>query len=171
MKKWIVAAAVVTALSGCAQLPDYASAVKTPPPAALVGNWQTFGPQRGLVSDQAKASLIITAEGDTLDCRQWQRVIAKPGKITYFDGEWVNVNNEVRVMPLELEGTELHYDKLIMQKVTQLSAECQKARDDLANAAAAKPVATAAPTAFDTDEEHQKKHKMTYIEKEKKPKN
>ncbi|WP_449758232.1 lipoprotein YedD [Erwinia persicina] len=143
MKKWMFAATAAVTLSGCAQLADYASAVKTPPPATLVGNWQTFGPQSGLVSDQAKASLIITAEGDTLDCRQWQRVIAKPGKVTFFDGEWVNVNEQLRVMPLELEGTELHYDKLVMQKVAQPTAECQKALDDRAKAQAAAQQPTA----------------------------
>lgn len=125
MKKWILAGAV--ALAGCAQIPNYQSAVKTPPPANLVGNWQTMGPQKGLVSKDAIASLIITAGGDTLDCRQWQRVIAKPGKVTQLSGEWVNVNNEVRVMPLTLEGNELHYDKLVLQRVHQPDAECQNA--------------------------------------------
>jgi len=125
MKKWILTAAVV--LAGCAQTPDFQSAVKTPPPANLVGNWQTMGPQKGLISKEAKASLIITADGDTLDCRQWQRVIAKPGKITLFSGDWVNVNNEARVMPLALEGRELRYDKLVLQKVQQPTAECQEA--------------------------------------------
>lgn len=126
MRKWILTVAAL-ALAGCAQIPNYQSAVKTPPPASLVGNWQTLGPQKGLVSPEAKASLIITPEGDTLDCRQWQRVIAKPGKITQFSGDWVNVNNEVRVMPLQLEGRELHYDKLILQKVQQPTAECRDA--------------------------------------------
>ncbi|MGB9096081.1 lipoprotein YedD, partial [Erwinia sp.] len=93
----------------------------------LVGNWQSMGPQKGLVSKDAIASLIITAEGDTLDCRQWQRVIAQPGQVTQFRGDWVNVNKEVRVMPLELEGTELHYDKLVLQRVHQPTAECQQA--------------------------------------------
>ncbi|MBD8213358.1 lipoprotein YedD [Erwinia persicina] len=143
MKKWMFAAAAALTLSGCAQLADYASAVKTPPPATLVGNWQTFGPQSGLVSDQAQASLIITAEGDTLDCRQWQRVIAKPGKVTFFNGEWVNVNQQLRVMPLALEGTELHYDKLVMQKVAQPTAECQKALANRAKAQATAPQPTA----------------------------
>lgn len=161
MKKWIVAAAAVVTLSGCAQLTDYASAVKTPPPAELVGNWQTFGPQKGLVSKEAKASLIITAEGDTLDCRQWQRVIAKPGKVTHLDGEWVNVNNAVRVMPLELEGSELHYDKLILQKVSQPTAECQKALADRATPQEAQ-VEPAANTATEQPKQH---NKMVYSAK------
>jgi hypothetical protein len=30
-------------------------------------------------------------EGDTLDCRQWQRVIALPGKLTMLSGDLTNV--------------------------------------------------------------------------------
>lgn len=135
MKTWIIAGLAAAVLSGCAQLEDYASAVKTPPPAALVGNWQTMGPQKGLVSPDARASLIITASGDTLDCRQWQRVIAKPGKITLLGGDWTNVNDQSRVMPLELEGSELHYDKLTLSKVNQPTAECQQALSRLFNPA------------------------------------
>ncbi|WP_034915629.1 lipoprotein YedD [Erwinia sp. 9145] len=142
MKKWIAMTAAAVALSGCAQIPNYQSAVKTPPPAALVGNWQSKGPQKGLVSSEAIASLIITPAGDTLDCRQWQRVIAKPGKVTRLDDEWVNVNNQVRVMPLELEGGMLHYDKLVLEKVSQPTSECQTALDDINNA----PKADAQPT-------------------------
>ncbi|WP_428943371.1 lipoprotein YedD [Pantoea sp. FN060301] len=127
MQKWIVMTAAAIALSGCAQVPNYQSAVKTPPPAQLVGNWQTLGPQGGLVSPEATASLIITAKGDTLDCRQWQRVIAKPGKVTRLNERWINVNNQARVMPLEIEGTTLHYDDLILQKVRQPTQECQQA--------------------------------------------
>lgn len=137
MKKWMLTALAAVTLAGCADIPNYQSAVKTPPPADLVGNWQTFGPQKGLVSKEAQGSLIITAEGDTLDCRQWQRVIAKPGKITQFKGEWVNVNNELRVMPLEREGNELHYDKLKLQKVQQPTQECQAALDKLQSASTA----------------------------------
>lgn len=163
MKKWIVAVAAAVALSGCAQLTDYASAVKTPPPAELVGNWQTVGPQKGLISKEAKASLMITAGGDTFDCRQWQRVIAKPGKVTHFGGEWVNVNDQVRVMPLELEGTELHYDKLTLQKVSQPTAECQKA---LADHEAKSQVVVTAPQPASAPAEKPKAHnKMIYTEK------
>lgn len=129
MKKWIVLCAV--ALSGCTQITNYDQAIKTPAPATLQGNWQTIGPQRGLISDQAVASLIITPEGDTLDCRQWQRVIAKPGKLTVRGDEYVNVNKQLRVMPLELEGSTLHYDKLEMKKLDHPTAECQQALDEL----------------------------------------
>lgn len=126
MKKWIIATMGTMLLGGCAHLPNYSSAVKTPAPAELIGAWQTSGPQSGLVSDQAKASLIISAEGDTLDCRQWQRVLTKPGKLTRVDGQWVNVNNQQRVMPLELKGSELHYDRLILQRVVQPAVECRQ---------------------------------------------
>lgn len=129
MKNWMIMTFAAVTLAGCADIPNYQSAVKTPPPANLAGNWQSMGPQKGLVSKEAIASLMITAEGDTLDCRQWQRVIAKPGKVTQLDGDWVNVTNQVRVMPLELEGTQLHYDKLVLQKVQQPTAECQQALD------------------------------------------
>ena len=150
MKNWMMMTFAAVTLAGCADIPNYQSAVKTPPPANLVGNWQSVGPQKGLVSKDAMASLIVTAEGDTLDCRQWQRVIAKPGKVTLFDGDWVNVNNRVRVMPLELEGMQLHYDKLVLQKVQQPTAECQQALDKQRAAAASKSGASAADTSAAT---------------------
>lgn len=127
MKKWMITTLAALTLAGCADIPNYQAAVKTPPPENLVGNWQTMGPQKGLVSKEAIASLIITPAGDTLDCRQWQRVIAKPGKVTLLGGDWVNINNQARVMPLKLKGTELHYDKLTLQRVQQATAECQNA--------------------------------------------
>lgn len=130
MKKWMLLGAL--ALAGCAQIDQYQQAVKTPAPANLQGYWQTTGPQRGLISDRAMGSLIITAEGDTLDCRQWQRVIAKPGKLTLLNGEYVNVNKQLRVMPLALEGNELHYDKLTLKKVEQPTIECQQALEQVA---------------------------------------
>lgn len=130
MKKWIVLAAV--ALSRCAQINSYSDAVKTPAPAALQGNWQTVGPQSKLISGQALGSLIITADGDTLDCRQWQRVIAKPGKLTRLSDRWVNVNRQSRVMPLVLENGELQYDGLRLRKVEQPTVECQQALEEVA---------------------------------------
>lgn len=139
MKKWMLAAAAALVLSGCARIPNYQSAVKTPPPASMVGNWQTFGPQSGLINKEAVASLIINAAGDTLDCRQWQRVIAKQGKVTQFSGDWVNVNSEARVMTLDLQGTALHYDKLVLQRVNQPTPECQDALAHLSGASVAVP--------------------------------
>lgn len=130
MKKWMVVAAL--ALTGCAQLGGYEEAVKTPAPANLQGNWQTVQPQDDLISDQAVASLIISPEGDTLDCRQWQRVIAKPGKLTLLSDDYVNVNVQDRVMPVEVEGGELHYDGLTLRKMNHPTAECQKALDEVA---------------------------------------
>lgn len=134
MKTWIIAGLAAGLLSGCAQLESYTSAVKTPPPAELAGYWQTTGPQKGLVSPEARASLIIMADGNTLDCRQWQRVIAKPGKLTQLGGDWVNINNQSRAMDLELEGGKLHYDKLTLSRTQQLTAECQQALNRLSAA-------------------------------------
>ena len=127
MKTWMIAGMALITLCGCAQLTNYASVVKTPPPAELVGNWQSAGPQKGLISDRAIASLIINAQGDTLDCRQWQRVTSKSGKITRHDDQWVNVNDRLRVMPLALKGSELHYDSLTLRKVDRLTPECEQA--------------------------------------------
>lgn len=129
MKKWMLLGAL--ALTGCAQITQYQQAVKTPAPANLQGYWQTSGPQSGLISDRATASLIISAEGDTLDCRQWQRVIAKPGKLTLLNDEYVNVNKQMRVMPLTLKGDELRYDKLTLKKVERPTVECQQALEQV----------------------------------------
>lgn len=130
MKKWMIVAAL--ALSGCAQISNYDQAVKTPAPLELQGNWQTVGPQSKLISQQAMGSLIIGAEGDTLDCRQWQRVIAKPGKLTRLGDDWVNVTRQVRVMPLVLENGELRYDGLRLRKVERPTVECQQALEEVA---------------------------------------
>ena len=130
MKKWMMLAAL--ALSGCAQINNYDQAVKTPAPQMLAGNWQTVGAQSKLINENALGSLIIGEQGDTLDCRQWQRVIAKPGKLTRLGDDWVNVTRQVRVMPLELEGRELHYDGLTLRKVDRPTVECQQALDEVA---------------------------------------
>ena len=130
MKKWMLIAAL--ALGGCAQINDYESAVQTPAPAELQGNWQTVGPQSSLVSDQAIGSLLITAEGTTLDCRQWQRVIAKPGKLTRLNGDYVNITRQMRVMPLNVDNGELKYDGLALRKVARPTFECQQAMKEVA---------------------------------------
>ncbi|SUG70829.1 lipoprotein [Salmonella enterica subsp. enterica] len=52
------------------EVENYNDVVKTPAPAGLEGYWQSKGPQRKLVSPEAIASLVVTKEGDTLDCRQ-----------------------------------------------------------------------------------------------------
>ncbi|MGK3126366.1 lipoprotein YedD [Candidatus Pantoea formicae] len=130
MKKWMLLAAI--GLSGCAQITSYDGAVKTPAPQELKGNWQTVGPQSKLISSQAIGSLIIGAEGDTLDCRQWQRVIAKSGKLTRLGDQWVNVTRQVRVMPIVLNNGELRYDGLRMRKIDRPTVECQQALEEVA---------------------------------------
>lgn len=130
MKKWMLIAAL--ALSGCAQINDYENAVQTPAPADLQGTWQTVGPQSSLISDKAIASVIINADGSTLDCRQWMRVIAKPGKLTRLSGDYVNVTRQVRVMPLVVENGELSYDRMTLRKVARPTVECQQALEEVA---------------------------------------
>ncbi|MEN4571471.1 MULTISPECIES: lipoprotein YedD [Pantoea] len=130
MKKWMLIAAL--ALSGCAQINDYENAVQTPAPAELQGTWQTVGAQSSLISDKAIASVIINADGSTLDCRQWMRVIAKPGKLTRLSGDYVNVTRQVRVMPLVVENGELSYDRMTLRKVARPTVECQQALDEVA---------------------------------------
>lgn len=130
MKKWMLIAAL--ALSGCAQINDYENAVQTPAPADLQGTWQTVGPQSSLISDKAIASVIINADGSTLDCRQWMRVIAKPGKLTRLSGDYVNVTRQVRVMPLVVENGELSYDRMTLRKVARPTVECKQALDEVA---------------------------------------
>lgn len=130
MKKWMLIAAL--ALSGCAQINDYENAVQTPAPADLQGTWQTVGAQSSLISDKAIASVIINADGSTLDCRQWMRVIAKPGKLTRLSGDYVNVTRQVRVMPLVVENGELSYDRMTLRKVARPTVECQQALEEVA---------------------------------------
>ncbi len=130
MKKWMLIAAL--ALSGCAQINDYENVVQTPAPADLQGTWQTVGPQSSLISDKAIASVIINADGSTLDCRQWMRVIAKPGKLTRLSGDYVNVTRQVRVMPLVVENGELSYDRMTLRKMARPTVECQQALEEVA---------------------------------------
>ncbi|SFN24421.1 YedD-like protein [Candidatus Pantoea varia] len=130
MKKWMLIAAM--ALSGCAQINDYENAVQTPAPADLQGTWQTVSPQSSLINDKAIASVIINADGSTLDCRQWMRVIAKPGKLTRLSGEYVNVTRQLRVMPLVVENGELSYDRMTLRKVARPTVECQQALEEVA---------------------------------------
>lgn len=130
MKKWMLIAAL--ALSGCAQINDYENAAQTPAPADLQGTWQTVGPQSSLISDKAIASVIINADGSTLDCRQWMRVIAKPGKLTRLSGDYVNVTRQMRVMPLVVENGELSYDRMTLRKVARPTVECQQALEEVA---------------------------------------
>jgi len=130
MKKWMLIATM--ALSGCVQINDYENAVQTPAPADLQGTWQTVGPQSSLINDKAIASVIINADGSTLDCRQWMRVIAKPGKLTRLSGDYVNVTRQLRVMPLVVENGELSYDRMSLRKVARPTIECQQALEEVA---------------------------------------
>jgi len=122
--KNVALVAALLALSGCVQVDDYTSVVKTPAPADLVGNWQSKGPQSALVSPEAIGSLIITAEGDTLDCRQWQRVIAVPGKLTLRSGTLYNVTAKREIYDIEREGSTLEYDGMTLEKVDRPTQEC-----------------------------------------------
>lgn len=125
MKKWMLLP--LLALAGCAQIDNYQQAVKLPAPAGLSGVWQSDGPQKALVSSQAVASLLISPQGDTLDCRQWMRVIAKPGKLSRVDDRVVNINRQLRVMPVTVTDGVMHYDGLTLKKVSAATTECRKA--------------------------------------------
>lgn len=122
--KNVALVAALLALSGCVQVDDYTAVVKTPAPADLVGNWQSKGPQSSLVSPEAIGSLIITAEGDTLDCRQWQRVITLPGKLTLRSGTLYNVTAKREIYDIEREGSTLEYDGMTLEKVDRPTQEC-----------------------------------------------
>jgi len=123
MKKVALVGALL-ALCGCVQVDDYATVVKTPAPAELAGYWQSSGPQSALVSPEAVASLIITREGDTLDCRQWQRVIARPGKLILRDDDLYNVTTAMDVYRIKQESAALDYDSMTFRRVEKPTAEC-----------------------------------------------
>lgn len=126
MKKVAIIGALLM-LAGCAEVENYHNVVKTPAPAGLEGYWQTKGPQRSLVSPEAIGSLVITHAGDTLDCRQWQRVIALPGKLMMLSGELTNVTVNRDLYAIEREGSTLEYDGMTLERVTRPTAECAAA--------------------------------------------
>ncbi|CAI8753274.1 MULTISPECIES: lipoprotein YedD [Kosakonia] len=126
MKKRVIIGAAML-LSGCVQVDNYDAVVKQPAPADLVGYWQSSGPQSSLVSPEAIASLIVTKEGDTLDCRQWQRVIAVPGKLMRNGDKLYNVTQKRDIYRLEREGNALEFDSLTLQRVDKPTVECQDA--------------------------------------------
>jgi hypothetical protein len=80
-----------------------------------------------MMSPDAIASLIVTKEGDTFDCRQWQRVIAQPGKLMNRDSEIYNVTASLDIYPIEREGNTLSYDRMTLTRVERLTPECEKA--------------------------------------------
>lgn len=126
MKKRVFIGAAML-LSGCVQVDNYDAVVKQPAPAGLAGYWQSSGPQSSLVSPEAIASLIVTKEGDTLDCRQWQRVIAVPGKLMRNGDKLYNVTQKRDIYRLEREGNTLEFDGLTLQRVDKPTVECQDA--------------------------------------------
>jgi len=123
MKKIVMVGALL-ALAGCVQVDNYQDVVKHPVPADLAGYWQSKGPQSKMVSPQAIATLVVTKEGDTLDCRQWQRVVAVPGKIMLRSDDFYNVTRKLDVYQLEREGNTLEYDGMELQRVDRPTVEC-----------------------------------------------
>ncbi|MCS2171662.1 lipoprotein [Scandinavium sp. TWS1a] len=123
MKKIAIIGALL-ALSGCAQIDDYNNVVKAPAPAGLAGYWQSEGPQSAMISPEAIATLIITPEGDTLDCRQWQRVIALPGKLMLRSDDLYNVTNRKDVYSIDREGERIDYDRMTLKRVDRPTQEC-----------------------------------------------
>ncbi len=126
MKKIAIIGALL-ALSGCMQVDNYQDVVKHPVPASLAGYWQTKGPQSKLVSPEAIASLVVTPQGDTLDCRQWQRVIAVPGKVMLRSDDFYNVTSKLDIYSLERDGSLLEYDGMTLERVTRPTVECADA--------------------------------------------
>ena len=122
--KTLAMVAALVALSGCVQVDDYSAVVKAPAPADLAGNWQSKGPQSSLVSPEAIGSLVITPEGDTLDCRQWQRVIAVPGKLMLRSGTLYNVTAKREIYEVERAGSTLEYDGMTLEKVERPTQAC-----------------------------------------------
>jgi hypothetical protein len=123
MKKMIMAGALL-ALTGCVQVDNYQDVIKHPVPSDLAGYWQTKGPQSKMVSPEAIATLAVTEQGDTLDCRQWQRVIAVPGKIMLRSDDYYNVTSKLDIYPLERDGNTLEYDGMELQRVDRPTVEC-----------------------------------------------
>ncbi|EPH6762279.1 lipoprotein YedD [Cronobacter dublinensis] len=123
MKK-IALGLMMLGLSGCVQVENYNEVVKTPPPAGIAGYWQSNGPQSKLVSPQAIASLVVTPAGDTLDCRQWQQVIALPGKLMRRDNDLYNVTSKLEVYSIEREGDTLEYAGMTLKRVDRPTTEC-----------------------------------------------
>ncbi|CAM4167983.1 MULTISPECIES: lipoprotein YedD [Lelliottia] len=123
MKKSIMVGALL-ALTGCVQVDNYQDVIKHPVPSNLAGYWQSKGPQSKMVSPEAIATLVVTEEGDTLDCRQWQRVVAVPGKIMLRSDDFYNVTRKLDIYPLERNGNTLEYDGMELQRVDRPTVEC-----------------------------------------------
>ncbi|CSE89454.1 lipoprotein [Shigella sonnei] len=107
MKKLAIAGALML-LAGCAEVENYNNVV---------------------VSPEEIGSLIVTKEGDTLDCRQWQRVIAVPGKLTLMSDDLTNVTVKRELYEVERDGNTIEYDGMTMERVDRPTAECAAALD------------------------------------------
>ncbi|MTD39287.1 lipoprotein [Erwinia sp. CPCC 100877] len=123
MKQLLLSLALV-ALSGCVQVDNYNEVVKYPAPAGMAGYWQSLEPQSEMVSQEAVASLVVTPEGDTLECRQWQRLIALPGKLMQHSDALYNVTIKREVYGIERHGDTLEYAGMTLHRVERLTDEC-----------------------------------------------
>lgn len=133
MKQGLLIAALL--LAGCAEV-NYSQVVAHPAPASLVGYWQSVGPQSELVSPEAQASLVVMSDGTTLDCRQWQRVIAVPGKLRLQADKdrWQNITEKGDIDSLLSRGNQLQYAGMTLQRVSQPTQECAKALQAISEA-------------------------------------
>lgn len=125
MKRIFATFLLAAALTGCAGVPHYQTVIKAPAPDSLAGVWTSHGAQKGLVNPEAIATLIISRNGDTLDCRQWQRTIVRPGKLTLRAGDLYNINVKDEVEQLEMSNDTLLYNNLVLQRASAPTAECQ----------------------------------------------
>lgn len=123
MKKIAIVGALL-ALTGCVQVDQYSDVIKHPALAGLSGYWQSKGPQSKMVSPEAIATLVVTEEGDTLDCRQWQRVLAVPGKLMLRSDDIYNVTQKLDIYTVERENNTLEYDGMTLQRVDRPTVEC-----------------------------------------------
>ncbi|MBS0846960.1 lipoprotein YedD [Citrobacter sp. JGM124] len=123
-------------LVGCTGITEYADVIPHPAPADVAGYWQSVGPQSELVSPEALATLVVMADGETLDCRQWQRVIAVPGKLTRKrqDEGWLNITEQQDIYPLALNNNQLAYGGMTLQRVSKLTPECALALEQATEA-------------------------------------
>jgi len=128
MKQGLLIAGLLL-LAGCAEVTKYSDVIAHPAPAGLTGYWQSVGPQSELISPEALASLVVMPDGTTLDCRQWQRVIAVPGKLSLKAGSerWQNITKKGEVYSLSQHDNQLNYAGMTLQRVSKPTSECTQA--------------------------------------------
>lgn len=128
MKKGSLIAGLLL-LAGCAEVKEYSEVMAHPAPAGLAGYWQSVEPQSELISPEAQATLVVQPDGTTLDCRQWQRVIAVPGKLSLQAGSehWKNMTEKGEVYSLSQQDNQLRYAGMTLQRVSKLTNECAQA--------------------------------------------